>query len=239
MSSLQDQVQVSINGGSDFEPFQALLGSILKGANIRPPELIEHVARNIRPEDLIAAVLNDDTRPIEAVDESKTAKTERAQKILNALRASGRLFELDTVVVGDVPVLKLNIDGRFEPSNEISTGQGCTAILSILLLQSEKTLLIDEPEHFLDNRLHIFDVFVKNLMRAKKTRQIIFVSHNPNIPVLAEAERVFVFEEKKGVATLLECGTVDEVRESIERILEGGREAFLRRSERYGHRPMV
>ena len=73
-------------------------------------------------------------------------------------------------------------------------------------------------------------------MRIKKARQLIFVTHNPNIPVLAEAERVFVMDETDGVGRLLEHGTVDAVRGSIERLLEGGREAFLRRGVRYGHR---
>ena len=75
----------------------------------------------------------------------------------------------------------------------------------------------------------------KALQAVKGSRQVIFVTHNPNIPVLGEAERVFVFSSDGQHATLKEAGTVDECKVQIERILEGGREAFLRRKARYGH----
>jgi hypothetical protein len=70
---------------------------------------------------------------------------------------------------------------------------------------------------------------------VKGGRQVIFVTHNPNIPVLGEAERVFVFNSDGQHATLRKVGTVDDCKDHIERILEGGREAFLQRKTRYGH----
>jgi hypothetical protein len=53
--------------------------------------------------------------------------------------------------------------------------------------------------------------------------------------VLGESDRVFVLEAMKSVGRLTEMGTIDEVQGAIERVLEGGRAAFLRRSQRYGH----
>jgi len=70
---------------------------------------------------------------------------------------------------------------------------------------------------------------------VKPKRQLIFVTHNPNIPVLGEAERVLVMVSDGASATVSAAGTVDEVRDHVERILEGGREAFMRRMQRYGH----
>jgi hypothetical protein len=61
------------------------------------------------------------------------------------------------------------------------------------------------------------------------------VTHNPNIPVLGEAERVFVMTSTGKRAQVAAAGTVDDLRDDIERLLEGGREAFMRRMERYGH----
>jgi len=63
------------------------------------------------------------------------------------------------------------------------------------------------------------------LRAIKGSRQVIFVTHNPNIPVLGDAERVFVFSSDGQHSTLKQVGTVDECREQIERILEGGRAA--------------
>ena len=61
------------------------------------------------------------------------------------------------------------------------------------------------------------------------------MTHNPNITVLGEAQRVFVFSSDGRHAALKQVGTVDECRDQIERIMEGGREAFLLRKARYGH----
>ena len=79
------------------------------------------------------------------------------------------------------------------------------------------------------------EVLVPTLKTVKKSRQIIFATHNPNILVLSETDRVFVLEGTRSSGRLTEFGTVDEVRGSIERLVEGGREAFLLRSARYGH----
>lgn len=90
------------------------------------------------------------------------------------------------------------------------------------------------PEDNLDNEF-VYDILVKAIAKAKRTRQLVFVTHNPNIPVLGDADRVFVLASKGDHSTLAQAGTVDETRDAIERLLEGGREAFLLRSRRYGH----
>jgi ABC-type lipoprotein export system ATPase subunit len=102
------------------------------------------------------------------------------------------------------------------------------------LTQSERPLLIDQPEDNLDNAF-VYDTIVTALRAVKGSRQVIFVTHNPNIPVLGEAERVFVFSSDGQRATLKQVGDVDECKDQIERILEGGREAFLQRKAKYGH----
>ena len=47
--------------------------------------------------------------------------------------------------------------------------------------------------------------------------------------------RPIVFESDGQRAGLRQVGNVDECKELIELILEGGREAFLQRKARYGH----
>jgi DNA repair ATPase RecN len=81
----------------------------------------------------------------------------------------------------------------------------------------------------------VYDTIVTALRAVKGSRQVIFVTHNPNIPVLGDAERVFVFGSDGQHGTLRQVGTVDECKDDIERILEGGRDAFLKRKDRYGH----
>jgi hypothetical protein len=83
----------------------------------------------------------------------------------------------------------------------------------------------------------VLEVLVKTLLEAKKSRQFIFVSHNANVAVLGDAERAFELAARDRKGWIAAFGNVDEMRERLESCLEGGREAFLRRSERYGHTP--
>jgi ABC-type bacteriocin/lantibiotic exporter with double-glycine peptidase domain len=159
---------------------------------------------------------------------------ERARKVVDALKASGTSYLIETVDLEDRPCIELLDGDIFKESPNLSTGQRCTTILPILLVQSERPLLIDQPEDNLDNAF-VYEMIVKALRAVKGGRQVIFVTHNPNIPVLGEAERVFVFASDGHHATLRQVGTVDECKDQIERILEGGREAFLQRKTRYGH----
>jgi ABC-type bacteriocin/lantibiotic exporter with double-glycine peptidase domain len=159
---------------------------------------------------------------------------DRSRKILDALRNGGAHYGIEAAALDDQPCIELLDGDTFKESTHLSTGQRCTTILPILLTQSERPLLIDQPEDNLDNAF-VYDTIVKALQTTKGNRQVIFVTHNPNIPVLGEAERVFVFSSDGRQSTLRQVGTVDECREQIENILEGGREAFLLRKARYGH----
>ncbi len=50
-------------------------------------------------------------------------------------------------------------------------------------------LVIDQPEDNLDNK-SVYEILVKSLKKAKKRRQIIIVTHNPNLAVVADAEQI-------------------------------------------------
>ncbi len=232
--TLEREIEIDLVAGADIVDYAALLVELTKGQNIRPPALLRAIATHIRPADLAALVLANDARPLAALDDSATSKAERAQRILDALRASGRVRELETTPLGDVPTIKLKVGDEHVPSSQLSTGQRCTAILPILLIQSAAPLIIDQPEDQVDNA-YIFRVLVKTLLKVKKSRQIIFATHNPNILVLAESDRVFALAASNRKGRVKQFGTLDELRETIEEHVEGGREAFLLRSKRYGH----
>jgi len=148
------------------------------------------------------------------------------------LSVSGRLFELETVELIDQPKIELKDGENYKGSQSLSTGQKCTTILPILLMESEKPLLIDQPEDNLDNRF-IAETVVRNLRSVKSRRQLIFVTHSPNIPVLGDAEGMFVMESDGTSARLQKSGTVDGCRDEIVMMLEGGEEAFRQRKTRY------
>jgi hypothetical protein len=156
-----------------------------------------------------------------------------ADKVISVLMASDQLGALETVELIDEPCIELRDVDQWKDSRDLSTGQKCTAILPILLMESEKPLLIDQPEDNLDNR-YVSDKVVKTIREVKDRRQLIFVTHNPNIPVLGDAGRVFVLDSTGKAGRLSKSGTVDECKGQILELLEGGKKAFKIRSERYG-----
>lgn len=125
----------------------------------------------------------------------------------------------------------------------LSTGQKATALLLMVLHRSKFPLLIDQPEDDLDNSF-ITEGIIPVLRKEKNLRQFIMATHNANIPVLGDAELIIGLEangeaESEGKTRIPDDwrGSIDRqgVRNLIERILEGGREAFMRRKSRYGY----
>jgi len=76
---------------------------------------------------------------------------------------------------------------------------------------------------------------VRSIRDVRDRRQLIFVTHNPNIPVLGDAERVFVLESDGRTARVVNPGTVDQCQRDIVTLLEGGEEAFKERKQRYNY----
>lgn len=125
--------------------------------------------------------------------------------------------------------------------NEGSPGQKSAAILAFILNSGENPLIIDQPEDDLDNSL-IYSLVVKSIRKMKNKRQIIIVTHNPNIPVLGDAEGIIVLERNnEGKVTFRKnkkTGCIEEkiIREGICEIMEGGEDAFRKREQKYQYK---
>jgi len=115
-----------------------------------------------------------------------------------------------------------------------SLGQRASALILFLLAQRENdVLIIDQPEDDLDNQT-IYDEVIKELKKIKGNMQFIFATHNANIPVLGDSEKVVScsYDEKK---ITVHSGTIDnhQTQRYIVDIMEGGDEAFNRRKNIY------
>lgn len=145
-------------------------------------------------------------------------------------------LELEHRVDISLNVAHGNAEPLFRPLNKLSTGQQCTAILHMLLLDNIDPLFMDQPEDNLDNAF-IAERIVTELRDAKTNRQFLFATHNANIPVFGDAEWIGVFstEENRGCLEFEAQGSIDValIRDQVARILEGGREAFIQRMEKY------
>ena len=125
--------------------------------------------------------------------------------------------------------------------DRLSTGQKATAVLLLLLLESDAPLVVDQPEDDLDNRF-ITEGVVPRMREEKRRRQFLFSTHNANIPVLGDAELIVGLsasgdaEQGKARISRQHIGSIDArpVRELVEELLEGGEEAFERRRRKYG-----
>jgi hypothetical protein len=121
-----------------------------------------------------------------------------------------------------------------KPLGEYSLGQRATVILHILMhLQRYPVILIDQPEDDLDNET-LYSHFIHQLMDRKELTQFIFATHNPNIPVLGDAEQAIVCR-KEGEKFSFDHGSIDDkdIQLRIVTVMEGGEDAFRRRNEIY------
>lgn len=151
-----------------------------------------------------------------------------------------RVLELEELELAPKIEIELNMAHKgppdYRPLEKLSTGQQCTAVLHLLLLDSTDPLIIDQPEDNLDNAF-IADRIVTELRRAKTKRQFIFSTHNANIPVFGDAEWIGVVtsEEGRGAIPPKDQGSIDvpTLRDQVASILEGGKEAFMQRKEKY------
>lgn len=150
------------------------------------------------------------------------------------------VLQLDEVVLDDLPEIRLNdrpseAGTTARPLSELSPGQRCSAILPILLLTGDGPLIIDQPEDNLDNRL-IRQVIVNILASMKLARQVIVATHNPNLPVLGDAEQCVILQATgRDDSIVMATGDLRSplVAKYITDIMEGGREAFQYRQSIY------
>ena len=80
----------------------------------------------------------------------------------------------------------------------------------------------------------IYELLVSRLRETKTKRQVIVVTHNPNIVVHGDAELVLSLQAAKGQSHIACQGGLQEgkIRDEICRVMEGGREAFESRYQR-------
>jgi ABC-type lipoprotein export system ATPase subunit len=123
--------------------------------------------------------------------------------------------------------------GKFDDLEKGSAGQKAAAILAFLLSHGSEPLIIDQPEDDLDNAL-IYDLIVSQIHENKGRRQLIIVTHNPNIVVNGDSELVHILKFEKGQVQIDHQGGLEEanIREAICTIMEGGRKAFDKRYKR-------
>lgn len=142
------------------------------------------------------------------------------------------LFSLDYLL----PQYSLLWQGK--QVDQLSPGERGTLLLIFYLLvdTGEVPLIIDQPEENLDNQT-VYKVLVQAIKEAKSRRQIIIVTHNPNLAVVCDAEQVIYADiDKENLnAVTYESGAIENpsINTHILNVLEGTRPAFHNRDSKY------
>ncbi len=122
--------------------------------------------------------------------------------------------------------------------SELSPGErgGLLLIFYLMLDRRDIPLIIDQPEDNLDNK-SVYEILVTFLKKAKKRRQIIMVTHNPNLAVVADAEQIIhvSIDKKKDNDFDFYSGAIEDPRinKAVVDILEGTLPAFDNRKIKY------
>ncbi|HUT24891.1 MAG TPA: phosphoesterase, partial [Sumerlaeia bacterium] len=236
---LRNKVQVEVTAAGDREPLFKMLREKVGGRLSEAIDLLASV-QALSLTQFVEACRSATDAP------NKVYRIPPAQAERLAKAEPEVLMGIEELDLPPTTAIRLNTAPAGEPPDwqtleDLSTGQKATAVLLLLLLESDAPLIVDQPEDDLDNRF-ITEGVVPRMREEKQRRQFIFSTHNANIPVLGDAELIVglsaMGEAEHGHARIVpeHMGSIDAqpVRELVEEILEGGKEAFERRRRKYG-----
>lgn len=121
---------------------------------------------------------------------------------------------------------------------QLSPGQRGALLLIFYLLVDKKRnpIILDQPEENLDNET-IVSLLVPVLNAAKENRQIIMVTHNPNLAVVCDAEQIIFaeFDRKAACKITYLSGAIEDsaLNAAVVNVLEGTKPAFNNRGQKY------
>ncbi len=226
---LSPTIRVSLSQNGNGQLYRELLETFLTNTRMRGPAVAEKLSQMFAPAELVEVLRKRDRRQLV---EKGGINADQAEKTVAVLADDPRLYDLQIVELVDQPCIEL-LDGDYKNSMEISSGQKCTAVLPILMLDSKNPLMIDQPEDNLDNSF-VYETVVSTIHEMKQRRQMIFITHNPNIPVLGNGEMIFLLRSNGHKGWVFAHGSVEERKGEV-MTLEGGVQAFEARMEKYGY----
>ncbi|MBY7141726.1 hypothetical protein KFZ56_01180 [Virgibacillus sp. NKC19-3] len=223
INSSQASLELSIDFKGNKEYFFEKLKEIFKGTKINQ-EIYRKISESFSDfTSLLIDVLLDNSKEIsEIITENQLTKVK--EKIRD------NYVEYLKIAVPN----QIEIKYHGKPIAKHSIGQRASALVLFILSQKENNLImIDQPEDDLDNQV-IYNEIIKEIKARKSDVQFIFATHNANIPVLGDSEQVIAvsYDEKK---INIEKGSIDkkEIQNKIVDIMEGGQEAFNKRTQIY------
>jgi predicted nucleic acid-binding Zn-ribbon protein len=227
---LAPAIRVTIAPLSQYREYVSALSAALRGSGLRYNELADRIANLFTPQEIAQLA---ELRDIATISSTLEITEERAFRLCDALR-SDSASALFTIAVEDDVQIELMDGADYKGIDFLSMGQRCTAILPIILSHKERIIILDQPEDHLDNAF-VVGTLIKAVIGRATGAQTIIATHNPNIPVLGDADRVIHLDSDGTRCFAHAAGPVTnrKIVDAITTIMEGGRDAFKRRSEFY------
>lgn len=227
---LGPRIRISVMRGGQTDAFATALTEALRGSGLRYNDMVGTMAQRISPRELLEAVENDD---YDLVATRASLSLDRAAKAVVALKEAD-LGSIATVPIEDYVTFSLMDGADHKDIADLSTGQRCTVILPLVLRHVDRLLIVDQPEDHIDNAF-IADTLIKAILARPANGQLIFSTHNANIPVLGNADFVLQLgsDGRRGFPLVAAPLTSAKVVQAISSVMEGGAEAFRRRAAFY------
>ncbi len=234
--SLQPTIRVTITRNGQNANFTSAVSELLRGSGLKYADLATSIANTITPRSLQDAVEQFD---VDFLRKAANIQPDRAAKVLSHLRNID-LTPLSTLDIEDEVGLQL-LDGTdYKDLSSLSTGQRCAVILPLVLAHTDSVIVVDQPEDHIDNAF-ITSTLIKSILKRDVDGQILFTTHNPNIPVLGDADNVIHLGSDGKRGFVLASGALHEPRivGAISSVMEGGAAAFVKRSNFYSFLDMA
>ena len=234
---LGQKVKILIKQCALNESFAEILKTYISKFQMRITDTERQILDVLNPQALAFSIEKDDAEGY--AKQCEIDDLPRIKQLFKVFKETDIVFELEACVCEDAPNFYLGVEDdhkveSFKPTEELSTGQRCTAVLPVIFAMTKRPLLIDQPEDNLDNK-YITQSIHQIIRKIKDERQLVFVTHNPNIPVISDSESntfLIYFDQRSRV---LITGNIQQVKAQIIDLLEGGKDAFERRKNIYGY----
>lgn len=222
INTSQEALELSIEFKGNKKAFFNKLKEKLRGSNINQKSYRELSEKHSDFSALIVDVILDNAK-----NTSKLVTKSQLANLTEIIKTDFR----ELLAIRTPNQIEIKYHGKTLSKHSI--GQRASALVLFILSQRDNNLImIDQPEDDLDNQV-IYNEIIKKVKERKPEVQFIFATHNANIPVLGDSEQVIAVSYDDEIKA--DSGSIDtkSIQNKIVDIMEGGQEAFDRRTQIY------
>lgn len=190
--------------------------------------------------DEVVAFVDEVMAALTTVDRAGTKETITIQSQLKSAKRMDDLYDFIFGLRYLEPRYALKLGEK--DISQLSPGEkGALLLVFYLLLDPEEIpIIIDQPEQNLDNE-SVVKLLVDCIRQARARRQVVIVTHNPNLAVVCDADQVICchLDKAHGNKVTYDSGAIEDnpINKTTVDVLEGTYPAFDNRRRKY-HKPL-